>query len=51
MAAKGWTVPTWPKEYGGAGMSRGEENILKKEMKKIGARSPLDSFGIYDRLN
>jgi len=47
MAAKGWTVPTWPKEYGGAGMSRGEENILKKEMKKIGARSPLDSFGIW----
>ena len=47
MASKGWTVPTWPKEYGGAGMTRAEENVLKKEMKRIGARSPLDSFGIW----
>ena len=21
MAEKGWTVPTWPKEYGGAGLT------------------------------
>ena len=47
MVAKGWTVPTWPKAYGGAGLSRAEENILKKEMSRIGARSPLDSFGIW----
>jgi len=47
MAAKGWTVPTWPKEYGGAGLSRAEEIVLKKEMKRINARSPLDSFGIW----
>jgi len=46
-AAKGWTVPTWPKAYGGAGLSRAEEIILKKEMRRIGARSPLDSFGIW----
>ncbi len=47
MAAKGWTVPTWPKQYGGAGLSRAEEMVIKKEMKRIGARSPLDSFGIW----
>lgn len=47
MVAKGWTVPTWPKEYGGAGLSREQEIVLKKEMKRIGARSPLDSFGIW----
>jgi acyl-CoA dehydrogenase len=24
MAAKGWTVPTWPVEYGGAGSAAGK---------------------------
>ncbi len=47
MAAKGWTVPTWPKEYGGAGLSRAEEKVLLDEMRKINARSPLTSFGIW----
>ena len=47
MAAKGWTVPTWPKEYGGAGLSRKEESVLFQEMRRINARSPLSSFGIW----
>ena len=47
MADKGWTVPTWPKKYGGAELTRAEEIILKKEMRRIHARSPLDSFGIW----
>jgi acyl-CoA dehydrogenase len=47
MAAKGWTVPTWPTEYGGAGLSRAEEKVLLDEMRKINARSPLTSFGIW----
>ncbi len=47
MAAKGWTVPTWPKEYGGAGLSRKEESVLLQEMRRINARSPLSSFGIW----
>ncbi len=47
MAAKGWTVPTWDKKYGGAGLNRAEEQVLKQEMKRIGARSPLSSFGIW----
>ena len=47
MVAKGWTVPSWPTEYGGAGLSRAEEKILKQEMKAIGAREPLTSFGIW----
>lgn len=46
-AERGFTVPTWPKAYGGAGLSRDEEKILKQEMQAIGARSPLDSFGIW----
>ena len=47
MSAKGWTVPTWDEKYGGAGLNRAEEQILKQEMKRIGARSPLSSFGIW----
>ncbi|WP_076071502.1 acyl-CoA dehydrogenase family protein [Sphingomonas montana] len=46
MAAKGWTVPDWPVAYGGGGLTPAETKILRAEMKAIGARSPLYSFGI-----
>ena len=46
MAERGWTVPDWPKDYGGGGLSADEARILKAEMARIGARSPLVSFGI-----
>ena len=46
MAEKGWTVPHWPKEYGGGGLSAEEVKVLRQEMAKIGARQALDSFGI-----
>ncbi|PHQ67439.1 MAG: acyl-CoA dehydrogenase [Robiginitomaculum sp.] len=47
MAAKGWTAPSWPKEYGGAGLSRAEDKVLGQEMKRINARPALLSFGIW----
>ena len=47
MGEKGWTCPTWPKEYGGGGLSKEENKILQEEMSAIGARSPLGSFGIW----
>ncbi len=47
MAERGWTVPTWPKEYGGAGLSKAQEQVLRKTMRELGCRSPLDSFGIW----
>lgn len=46
-AQKGYTVPDWPKPYGGAGLTPEQTKILKQEMKRIKARSPLDSFGIW----
>src|SRR3954469_21431610 len=46
MAERGWTVPDWPKDYGGGGLSPAETKILKQEMAAIGARNPLMSFGI-----
>jgi acyl-CoA dehydrogenase len=46
MASKGWTVPTWPVEYGGGGLDRTQAKILKQELARINARPPLESFGI-----
>lgn len=47
MRDKGWTVPDWPKQYGGGGLSAAEHKVLRAEMAKMGARPPLSSFGIW----
>ncbi|HUH86178.1 MAG TPA: acyl-CoA dehydrogenase family protein [Stellaceae bacterium] len=47
MAERGWTVPTWPKAYGGGGLSPSEARILEEEMRRLDCRSPLQSFGIW----
>lgn len=47
MVAKGWTVPEWAVDYGGAGLSKDQGKILAQEMKRIGARRPLYSLGIW----
>ena len=46
MAGKGWTVPTWPMEYGGGGLNSTQAKVLKEELNRIKARPPLESFGI-----
>ena len=46
MADKGWTVPTWPSEYGGAGVSKAAYLVIQEEMARIGARAPLTGRGI-----
>ncbi|MGB1214123.1 MAG: acyl-CoA dehydrogenase family protein [Pikeienuella sp.] len=46
MRDKRWTVPTWPIEYGGGGLDKAHAKVLAQEMKAIGARAPLESFGI-----
>ncbi|OAO05070.1 acyl-CoA dehydrogenase family protein [Parasphingorhabdus sp.] len=43
---KGYTVPTWPIEYGGAGLSADQAKILDEERQAINARKPLSNFGI-----
>ena len=47
MGAKGWTMPTVPKEYGGGGLSKDEVKVLNEELFRIGAKQPLLSFGIW----
>ncbi len=45
MAAKGWGAPTWPKQYGGGGLSPQEARILQDEMTRIGATNPMLGVG------
>ncbi len=46
MVERGWTVPTWPREYGGGGLSATEALVLKEEMQRLRCRQPLFGFGI-----
>ena len=47
MRDKGWLVPEWPTEYGGGGLSGLHGKIIKDEMKRINARTPLYGLGIW----
>ena len=40
---RGYTAPTWPKEYGGAGMNDEEQKVLRDEM--LAAKAPLPLGG------
>jgi alkylation response protein AidB-like acyl-CoA dehydrogenase len=46
MAERGWTAPTWPKEFGGGGLSKQEAKVLAEEMAKLRLRPPLIGFGL-----
>lgn len=41
MASNGWGVATWPKEYGGGGLTPRQERVLKQEMAAVGAYNPI----------
>jgi len=45
IGAKGWGTPTWPKEYGGGGLTPMQARVLQQEMVKAGAFNPL-TFGM-----
>ncbi|HEY2482402.1 MAG TPA: acyl-CoA dehydrogenase family protein [Caulobacteraceae bacterium] len=45
MAEKGWGAPTWPKAYGGGGLSNAEARVLFEEMAAIGATNPIVGMG------
>jgi alkylation response protein AidB-like acyl-CoA dehydrogenase len=45
LASRGWIAPHWPKEYGGGGMTQGEQFIFNEEMAE--ARAPdVGGFGV-----
>ena len=47
VASQGWTAPTWPKAYGGGGLSKDEARIVEQEISRGGYRAPLASFGLW----
>ncbi|MEM9623172.1 MAG: acyl-CoA dehydrogenase family protein [Pseudomonadota bacterium] len=46
MAERGWTVPTWPEEYGGGGLDQPHFLVLLEELQRINARPPLQGMGV-----
>jgi len=43
---RGFTVPEWPTEYGGAGLTKKESRVLRREMADLGCRAPIFNYGI-----
>ena len=46
VGEKGWGVPTWPKAYGGGGLSPAEARVVQQEMGRIGANNPIQGMGV-----
>ena len=46
MGSRGWGTPTWPKDYGGGGLSRKQAAILNEELTRAGAYNPIGGMGV-----
>ena len=45
LGSKGWSIPLWPKEYGGGGLSPEQNQVLQAELRAIEARLPMPGMG------
>jgi len=45
LAERGYTVPTWPKEYGGGSFSPQQAAVINEQLARIGSMNPAMSFG------
>lgn len=45
LGERGWLAPSWPKEYGGGGLTAGFDVVLMEEMRRL----PLPSMGDNNR--
>ena len=45
-AEKGYTVPSWPSQYGGAGLDKDQTLVFQEEMRRVNARPPHVGMGI-----
>src|SRR5580658_2859601 len=45
IGEKGWGTPTWPRAYGGGGLSAAEARVLQQEMARVGARNRIQGMG------
>jgi len=46
MGEKGWGVPTWPKAYGGGGLSAAQGRVVQQELARAGAYNPIGGMGV-----
>jgi alkylation response protein AidB-like acyl-CoA dehydrogenase len=46
MGEKGWGTPTWPKQYGGGGLTPAEARVLQQELGRAGAYNPIGGMGV-----
>ncbi len=46
MAERGWTAPTWPREYGGGGLAREQARVLYQELNALKALPPAVGMGL-----
>jgi alkylation response protein AidB-like acyl-CoA dehydrogenase len=46
MAARGFTAPTWPKEYGGGGLDGPQAKVLGQLLRELKLPPPLIGFGL-----
>lgn len=43
---KGWGAPTWPKAYGGGGLSAKEARVVQQEFGRADAYNPIGGMGV-----
>jgi alkylation response protein AidB-like acyl-CoA dehydrogenase len=46
MGEKGWGTPTYPKQYGGGGLSTAQARVLNQEITRLGAFNPIGGMGV-----
>lgn len=46
MRERGFTAPTWPKEFGGGGLSQSNAKVLHEELVRLQLPPPLVGFGL-----
>ena len=44
LATKDWGAPTWPTQYGGAGLTAPEAKAVQEELDRVGAFNPIPSL-------
>lgn len=46
VGERGWGTPTWPKQYGGGGLSPAEARVVQSEFARAGAYNPIGGMGV-----
>ena len=51
VGAKGWGTPTWPKEYGGGGLSRAVERVVHVDAAPFRRAQVAEAFDLFEQLH